>query len=56
VLGNLGEDDVMELNIPTGVPLVYEFDDSLRVLTHYYLADEKDLARRVDAVVKQTAA
>lgn len=33
----------MELNIPTGTPLVYEFDETLTPVKHYYLADEKEL-------------
>lgn len=36
-LDGLSDEAIMELNIPTGVPLVYEFDDQLRVITHYYL-------------------
>ena len=35
--------DIMELNIPTGTPLVYEFDENLNPIKHYYLADEKEL-------------
>ena len=31
----------MELNIPTGMPLVYELDDELKPLNHYYLGDPK---------------
>ena len=36
-LDKLSDEAIMELNIPTGVPLVYEFDDAMRVLTSYYL-------------------
>ncbi len=38
-LENISDGDIVELNIPTGKPLVYEFDDSLRVLARYYLDD-----------------
>ena len=39
-LDNLSEQEVMELNIPTGVPLVYELDDSLKPIRSYYLGDQ----------------
>jgi 2,3-bisphosphoglycerate-dependent phosphoglycerate mutase len=34
---NIPDEDIMELNIPTGIPLVYELDDDLRARTHYYI-------------------
>ncbi|NLX85416.1 MAG: 2,3-diphosphoglycerate-dependent phosphoglycerate mutase, partial [Synergistaceae bacterium] len=43
-LDNISDKDILELNIPTGVPLVYELDESLKPLTHYYLGDEKAIA------------
>jgi len=36
-LDGISDEDIVELNIPTGVPLVYELDDELRPLRHYYL-------------------
>ena len=41
---------IVELNIPTGIPLVYELDDDLKPLKHYYLGDPEEVARRVAAV------
>jgi 2,3-bisphosphoglycerate-dependent phosphoglycerate mutase len=38
-LEGISDDDIAELNIPTGVPLVYEFDDHFNVIAHYYLSD-----------------
>ena len=38
-LDNVSEQDIVELNIPTGMPLVYELDDDLKPLKHYYLGD-----------------
>ncbi len=38
-LDNISESDIVELNIPTGIPLVYELDDSLKAIRHYYLGD-----------------
>jgi 2,3-bisphosphoglycerate-dependent phosphoglycerate mutase len=38
-LDNVSEADIVELNIPTGIPLVYELDDDLTPIRHYYLGD-----------------
>ena len=45
--------DIVALNIPTGIPLVYELDDVLRPLRHYYLGDAEEVATRVAAVSAQ---
>ncbi len=42
-LDAVSENDIVNLNIPTGIPLVYEFDSSLRKLKSYYLASDEDL-------------
>jgi len=55
-LDNLSEAEIMELNIPTGVPLVYEFDDNLKPVKHYYLGDAAEIAAAMDAVAKQGTA
>ncbi len=52
-LDNIPDDEIVELNIPTGVPLVYEFDDDLNVLRHYYLGDADAVAAKAAAVAKQ---
>lgn len=52
-LDNISEKDILELNIPTGVPLVYELDSSLRPLKHYYLGDEAAIAAAQAAVANQ---
>ena len=39
-LDNLSDEEVMNLEIPTGAPLVYELDDNLKPIKHYYLKDE----------------
>jgi 2,3-bisphosphoglycerate-dependent phosphoglycerate mutase len=44
-LDQIGDTDIVGLEIPTGVPLVYELDDELRPLTHYYLTDKGPAAR-----------
>ena len=51
-LDGISDADIMELNIPTGIPLVYELDENLKPLKHYYLGDEaavKDAMNRVAA-------
>jgi 2,3-bisphosphoglycerate-dependent phosphoglycerate mutase len=52
-LDNLNEDEVLELNIPTGVPLVYEFDQHMKPIKHYYLGDAAEIAAKAAAVAKQ---
>lgn len=52
-LDNLSDKEVMNLNIPTGIPLVYELDSSLTPVRHYYLASKKELDSAVTAVAQQ---
>jgi 2,3-bisphosphoglycerate-dependent phosphoglycerate mutase len=52
-LDNIPDNEIVELNIPTGIPLVYELDENLRPLKHYYLADEATVKAAVDAVANQ---
>ncbi len=54
-LDGISDEQIMEVNIPTGIPLVYEFDDRLKVLTHYYLADEARVQAAARAVAEQAA-
>lgn len=49
----MSEEDILKYNIPTAVPLVYEFDQDLIPLKHYYLLDEEELKKRQEAVAKQ---
>jgi 2,3-bisphosphoglycerate-dependent phosphoglycerate mutase len=49
-LDNISDDAIVELNIPTGIPLVYELDASLKPLRNYYLGDQ-DTARKAAAAV-----
>ena len=54
---NLSNDEIIGVNIPTGSPLVYEFDDNFNVVNHYYLGmSEEELKAKMDAVAKQGAA
>ena len=52
-LDKISDQDVVELNIPTGIPLLYELDADLAPLKHYYLGDAEAAARAADAVAKQ---
>jgi len=52
-LDNLSEEEVLALNIPTGVPLVYELDDQLKPIKHYYLGDQEKIAAAMAAVASQ---
>ena len=52
-LDNVSEKDIVGLNIPTGTPLVYELDDELKPLRHYYLGDQDKIAAAVSAVAAQ---
>jgi 2,3-bisphosphoglycerate-dependent phosphoglycerate mutase len=52
-LDNIPEQDIVELNIPTGMPLVYELDDQLKPLNRYYLGDPEKVKAAMDAVAAQ---
>ena len=52
-LDNISEQEIPSLNIPTGIPLVYEFDDELNPLKHYYLGDPEEIAKATQAVANQ---
>jgi len=52
-LDGLSKDAIMGLNIPTGIPLVYELDEQLKPLGHYYLGDENAAKAAAEAVAKQ---
>ncbi len=53
-LDNISDEDIVELNIPTGIPLVYELDDDLKPIRHYYLGDQEAINAAINAVAKQT--
>jgi 2,3-bisphosphoglycerate-dependent phosphoglycerate mutase len=52
-LDDVPESEIVELNIPTGVPLVYELDEALRPLRKYYLGDQEAAAKKAAAVANQ---
>jgi 2,3-bisphosphoglycerate-dependent phosphoglycerate mutase len=52
-LDGISDEAIVKLNIPTGIPLVYELDESLKPLRHYYLGDPDEVARRTASVATQ---
>ena len=55
-LDNVSEQDIVELNIPTGIPLVYELDDQLRPIRKFYLGDQEAALKKAQAVANQAKA
>ena len=52
-LDNISDEEISSLNIPTGVPLVYELDENLKPLRHYYLGDQEKIQASINAVKNQ---
>ncbi len=52
-LENIPNDEIVELNIPTAIPLVYEFSDDLKPLKRYYLGNQEEIAQKAQAVANQ---
>lgn len=52
-LDKLSKEEILGVNIPTATPLVYEFDDNLNPVKHYYLGDQEALKAKMEAVANQ---
>ena len=52
-LDQISDADIVSLNIPTGIPLVYELDEQLKPILHYYLGDPEAVAKAEQAVAIQ---
>jgi 2,3-bisphosphoglycerate-dependent phosphoglycerate mutase len=52
-LDNVSDDEIVGLNIPTGIPLVYELDENLKPIRHYYLGDQEKIEAAMEAVAAQ---
>ncbi|MCR5120323.1 MAG: 2,3-diphosphoglycerate-dependent phosphoglycerate mutase [Lachnospiraceae bacterium] len=52
-LDNMSAEEILGLNIPTGTPLVYEFDENFKAVNHYYLGDQEALKAKMEAVANQ---
>ena len=53
-LDKISDDEIVNLNIPNGIPLVYELDDDLQPIRHYYLGDPAEAAKAAAAVASQS--
>ena len=54
-LDNISNKEITELNIPTGVPLVYELDENLSPIRHFYLGDPEEIRKAAEAVAAQAS-
>jgi len=52
-LDNISDEEIVELNIPTGIPLIYELDNDLKAQTHYYLGDQEKVQQAINSVKNQ---
>ena len=52
-IDNVPGNEIVEFNIPTGIPLVYELDDSLKPIRHYYLGDPEEIEKKIQEVAVQ---
>ena len=52
-LDNISDDQIPQVNIPTGIPLVYELDDNLKAVSRYYLGDQSAVEKAMQAVANQ---
>jgi 2,3-bisphosphoglycerate-dependent phosphoglycerate mutase len=52
-LDNVPDDEIVGLNIPTGIPLVYELDENLKPIKHYYLGNQEEVQKKANAVANQ---
>ncbi len=52
-LDHISDDEIVRLNIPTGMPLIYELDERLKPLQHYYLGDPEEVKKAMESVARQ---
>ena len=52
-LDNISNEDIVGLNIPTGIPLVYELDKNLKPIKNYYLGDQDKISEKIRSVANQ---
>lgn len=52
-LDNLTDEEIISVNIPTGIPLVYEFDDNFKVVNKYYLGNQDEINAKINSVANQ---
>ena len=52
-LDDVSEEEIVKINIPTGIPLIYELDEDLKAISHYYLGDPEAVKQAIEAVENQ---
>jgi len=52
-LDKIKDEEIIKFNIPTGIPLIYELDEKLKPISHYYLGDEEKVQAAINAVAAQ---
>ncbi len=52
-LKNISDEDIVNLNLPTGIPYIFEFDDNLNLIKDYFLGDEEEIRKLMEAVANQ---
>ncbi|MFH1379929.1 MAG: 2,3-diphosphoglycerate-dependent phosphoglycerate mutase [bacterium] len=52
-LDNVSDENIVKLNIPTGIPLVYELDENLKPISHYYLGNQEEIEKAMAEVANQ---
>ncbi len=53
IIDNISNEEIVSFNIPTGVPLVYELDNSMKAVKHYFLGNQEEIRKRMEAVAAQ---
>ncbi|MDD5696351.1 MAG: 2,3-bisphosphoglycerate-dependent phosphoglycerate mutase, partial [Bacteroidales bacterium] len=53
ILKDISDQEIVEFNIPTGVPYVFEFDDDLRLIRDYFIGDPEEIRKKMEAVANQ---
>lgn len=53
IIDDISDEDIVNFNIPTGVPLVYELDEKLKPLRHYFLGNQEEIKRKMEAVARR---
>jgi 2,3-bisphosphoglycerate-dependent phosphoglycerate mutase len=53
ILKNISDEDIVRLNLPTGIPYVFEFDDDLNITKDYFIGDEEEVKRKMEKVANQ---
>ena len=53
IIDRISDKEIVSFNIPTGIPLVYELDNNLKPIKHYFLGNPKEIERRIKEVAAQ---